>query len=83
MQIPAEFTYLLSNLLIQAEAGQYRQREDHHSQAVVSQKVDQCAIKLLHVVLQNNTTSFTHTGHQQQMHVAQKNLIVQKQSILY
>lgn len=52
-QIPVQGpTYLLSNLLIQSEAGQYGQREDHHSQTVVSQEVDQSTVEWLHVVLQ-------------------------------
>lgn len=45
-------TYLLSNLLIQSEAGQYGQREDHHRQTVVSQKADQSTIERFHIVLQ-------------------------------
>lgn len=48
-------TYLLSNLLIQSEAREYRQCEDHHGQTVVSQEVDQSAIERLHIVLQQQT----------------------------
>lgn len=44
-------TYLLSHLLIQSEAGQNGQRENHHRQAVVSQEVDQCSVERLHVIL--------------------------------
>lgn len=47
-------TYLLSNLLIQCEAGQYGQSEDNHSQTVVSQEVDQSAVERLHVLLQEH-----------------------------
>lgn len=47
--------YLLSNLLLQREAGEDGQGEDHHSQAVVSQEVDQGAVERLHVVLQGSS----------------------------
>lgn len=52
MVIPGcDHTYLLSNLLIQREAGEYGQCEDHHSQTVVSQEVNQGAVESLHIVL--------------------------------
>lgn len=54
-------TYLLSNLLIQCEAGQYGQSEHDHSQTVVSQEVDQSAIERLYVLLHEyRNTRFTH-----------------------
>lgn len=50
-------TYLLSNLLIEREAGEYGQREDHHSQTVVGQEVDQRAVERLHVGLRGQSGS--------------------------
>lgn len=49
--------YLLSNLLVEGEAGQDGQGEDHHRQAVVGQEGDQRPIEGFHRVLRRKPVS--------------------------
>lgn len=48
-------TDLLSDLLVERQAGQDGQGEHHHGQAVVGQEVDERAVERLHVVLEEQT----------------------------